>query len=79
MKFSTAIAAALVLTSLVLSPGIAAARGGAHGQVARQSGSGRTAQGTGHVHPAWWGRGYGRYGRGWCYWHPYACYRNSRS
>ena len=23
---------------------------------------------------SWHGRGWG-YGRGWCYWHPYACYR----
>lgn len=41
MKSSIAIAAALVLTSLVLNPGAAAARGGGHAQIgAGQSGQG---------------------------------------
>jgi hypothetical protein len=44
----------------------------------------------GLIQKVWWRRGYGYgyrpfayrrwgygwgYGRGWCYWHPYACYR----
>lgn len=66
MKSSIALAAMLVLTSLVINPGIAAARGGGHGQAAGRTGTGHVAQGTTHVHPAWWGGGYGR---GWCYWH----------
>lgn len=71
MKSSIAIAA-LVLTSLALNPGTAAARGGGHGQI----GAGQAGQTTMHAQSAWWGRGYGygRYGRGWCYWHPYSCY-----
>jgi len=32
----------------------------------------------GHASPNY-GRGYGYgYGRGWCYWHPYVCYRSGR-
>ena len=79
MKSSIIIAAALVLSSLVFNPGIAAARGAglggaSHGPV----GMGQSGHGVTHVQPAFFGwRGYGRwgYGPGWCYWHPYACYR----
>ncbi len=71
MKSSIAIVAALVLTSLALIPGTASARGGGHGSI----GTGQLGHGGNQVHPAYrygWG-----YGRGWCYWHPYSCYRNS--
>jgi hypothetical protein len=75
MKSSIAIAAALVLSSFVFNPGSAAARGAGHGPV----GMGQSGHGVTHVQPAFFGwRGYGRwgYGPGWCYWHPYVCYRN---
>jgi hypothetical protein len=79
MKSSIAIAAALVLTSLVLNPGSAAARGGGHGQIGSSHGpvgGGHIGQGATRMQPAFRGRSLG-YGPGWCYWHPYACYHNS--
>ena len=75
MKSSIAIAA-LVLTSLAFIPGAAMARGGGGHEMGGPVHGGQG--GTTHVQRAWrggyGGYGYG-YGRGWCYWHPYACYR----
>jgi hypothetical protein len=77
MKSSIAMVAALVLASLAFIPGTASARGGGHGSI----GTGQIGHGGHQVHQTFFGGhsysyGWG-YGRGWCYWHPYACYRNS--
>ena len=78
MKSSLAIAAALVLASLAFTTGTAAARGGGFGGGHGQIGMGQSDRGGNHARPAFFGRyGWG-YGRGWCYWHPYACYRYNR-
>ena len=65
MKTSIAIAAALVLTSLVFIPVSAAARGAGHGL----SGSGQIHQGVTHIQPAFGRRGFGGFGRRF---HPYS-------
>ena len=89
MKSSIAIVAALVLASLAFSSGSAAARGsgmgGGHdigsghdfGSGHGQIGAGLSGHIVNHAQPAFSSRGYRYgwgYGRGWCYWHPYACY-----
>jgi len=68
LSFTAALAAAALL--------IAAADTANAARASRGPGTGATI-GTpitqpGHSSPNWgWG-----YGRGWCYWHPYVCYRN---
>jgi hypothetical protein len=86
MKSSIAIAAALVLASLAFTTGTAAARGGGFGGGfggghGGQIVVGHSGHGANHAQPAFWGRGYRYgygYGPGWCYWHPYSCYRFNR-
>jgi hypothetical protein len=64
-RFAAAFAAAAIsLTAALPASAAPMMRGPAAGSVTIQSG---------HASPNW-GGGYG-YGRGWCYWHPYVCYR----
>jgi hypothetical protein len=64
-RIAAALTAAALLFAATFPAGAAhAIRGPATGTVTIQSG---------HASPNW-GGGYG-YGRGWCYWHPYVCYR----
>jgi hypothetical protein len=60
-RLTAALAAAALLLAAALPAGAAAAfRSPAAGRVTIQSG---------HATLGW------GYGRGWCYWHPYVCYR----
>ena len=56
-----------LLVLLAWAPLMLAAGGHAHANGRTPSAHPQAASQTGH---AAWG-----YGRGWCYWHPYACYR----
>ena len=60
--------AATLATALLLAAALPA--GAAH--AVRGPGAGTVTILPGHASPNY---GYG-YGRGWCYWHPYVCYRN---
>ena len=63
-RIATALAAAAVIVTLA-SGAQAASRAPVHGSAPV---SGTT------IKSEWRGYGWG-YGRGWCYWHPYSCYR----
>ena len=60
---ATLAAAALLLAAALPAAAAHALRGPGTGMVTIQQG---------HASPNY---GYG-YGRGWCYWHPYVCYRS---
>jgi hypothetical protein len=68
-KISFALVTAIALGSAALTPAPASAHGfgGWHGGGFGHRGFGH--RGFGH---RGYGYGYG-FGRGWCYWHPYAC------
>jgi hypothetical protein len=60
------LAAGLAATTLLLAAALPA--GAAH--AIRGSSAGTMTIASGHASPNW------GYGRGWCYWHPYVCYRS---
>jgi hypothetical protein len=64
------LAAALAAAALLLAAALPA--GAAH--AIRSPGTGTVTIQSVHASSNWRG-GYG-YGRGWCYWHPYVCYRS---
>jgi hypothetical protein len=67
-----ALAAIATLATSTLSPGNAMA----FAQGSRAAAPTRVTTST-PAPSVQWSRGYGwGYGRGWCYWHPYVCYRN---
>jgi hypothetical protein len=62
------------VTLLLLSVGEGTAASAVHNGPSSVSGPPVKTPGPNPVAPNIRGWGYG-YGRGWCYWHPYACYR----
>lgn len=69
-KTNRTLVATLAAAALLLAA--ASAANAAH--VSRGPSAGVSMAQPGHTSPNF-GYGHG-YGRGWCYWHPYACYRH---
>jgi hypothetical protein len=67
-RFTAALAAAALLFAAAIPADAAAAIRGVGGTMTVHAGHASPSYGGGYGH------GYG-YGRGWCYWHPYVCYR----
>jgi hypothetical protein len=75
LNLALALFAAAALTFLAAGNADAAkAGGGGSSGHAPPMGGGSPPIGHPAPTPNWWGHGGYGYGRGWCYWHPYACY-----